>query len=221
MKHLPLLFLPLLLLLSSCNRQSYAISAPASERGIVPGQERKQQQNTEEDRKLIYSANLGLTVAEPDSTLAQIIVLTKDFDGYVNRTGNNSAYIRIPAARLEEAITRISTLGKVTRKNITGEDVTEAYFDMGIRLDNAEKARQRYLELLAKAQNVAETLLVERELERLTETIDLLKGKMNRLDKLEAYSSISVSLERKAKLGPLGYVLKGAYATVRWLFVRN
>lgn len=221
MKYFSLLLLSALLLFTGCNRNLQTISGSVGDRDVLPEAASKRQQDTGEDRKLIYSASLGLTVAEPDSTLARIVALAKEFDGYVNRTGSYGATIRVPAARLDEALNRISALGKVTRKNIVGEDVTEAYFDMGIRLDNAEKARQRYLELLAKAQNVAETLLVERELERLTETIDLLKGKMNRLDQLEAYSSVSVNLERKAKLGPLGYVFKGVFSAVRWLFVRN
>lgn len=218
-------FYPILLsaffLLSACNRQSY--TTPGSVQGIIGDADTRWEtkQATDDDRKLIYSANLDITVAEPDSALNRIINFAKEFDGYVNRTGSYGATIRVPAKQLDEAINRISALGKVTQKNIVGEDVTEAYFDMGIRLDNAEKARKRYLELLAKAQNVAETLLVERELERLTETIDLLKGKMNRLDQLEAYSSISVKLDRKAKLGPLGHVFKGAFSAVRWLFVRN
>lgn len=214
------IFCLLLLLLASCNRQSYAVPSPARTQGVIPEADRDQLPG-QEKRKLIYSANLGLIVTEPDSALSQIIRITDEFDGYVNRTDNNGAFIRVPAARLDEVLSRLSVLGKVDYQNITGEDVTEAYFDMGIRLDNAEKVRKRYLELLAKAQTVEETLLVERELERLTETIDLLKGKMNRLDKLEAYSSISVSLEQKAKLGPLGYVFKGAFSAVRWLFVRN
>jgi hypothetical protein len=221
MKYIYPVLLSAFFLLSACNRQSYM--APGSVQGIMGDADTRWEtkQTTDDDRKLIYSANLDLTVAEPDSALNHIISFAGDLDGYVNRTGSYGATIRVPANRLDEAISRISALGKVTRKNIVGEDVTEAYFDMGIRLDNAEKARQRYLELLAKAENVEETLLVERELERLTETIDLLKGKMNRLDQLEAYSSISVNLDRKAKLGPLGYIAKGAYSVVRWLFVRN
>jgi hypothetical protein len=153
--------------------------------------------------------------------VARIVTLTKAYEGFLTRTSNTGATIRVPAARLDEALTEISALGRVKDKRITGDDVTEAYFDIGIRLDNAEKSRQRYLELLAKAQTVEETLLVERELERLTETIDLLKGKRNRLDQLEAYSVISIDLERKAKLGPLGYVVKGVYGVVKWLFVRG
>ena len=46
--------------------------------------------------------------------------------------------------------------------------------DLEIRLENAEKARNRYLELLDKAETVGEVLSVEKELERLNEKIDLI-----------------------------------------------
>jgi hypothetical protein len=55
----------------------------------------------------------------------------------------------------------------VKDKNIAGEDVTEEYRDLEIRLDSAEKTRQRYLELLNKAERVKEILKIEKELERL------------------------------------------------------
>jgi hypothetical protein len=175
----------------------------------------------QEDRKLIFSANIGLTVAEPDSASNQITALARRAEGFMTRSSTNGVTIRVPADQLEAIITQIQTLGKTRYKQLTGEDVTDAYRDYGIRLDNAEKSRQQYLKLLAKAVNVEETLLVERELERLNETIDLLKGKMNRLDQLEAYATITVDLQHKAKLGPLGFVVKGLYSGVKWLFVRK
>jgi hypothetical protein len=173
----------------------------------------------QEDRKRIFSADIGLTVAEPDSASNQITALARKAEGFMTRSSTNGVTIRVPADQLEAIITQIQTLGKTRYKQLTGEDVTDAYRDYGIRLDNAEKSRQRYLQLLAKAVNVEETLLVERELERLNETIDLLKGKMNRLDQLEAYATITVDLQRKAKLGPLGFVVKGVFSGVKWLFV--
>ena len=106
-------------------------------------------------------------------------------------------------------------------KNIVGQDVTEEYTDYKIRLENAEKARKRYLELLAKAEDVEATLKVEKELERLNETIDLLKGKMKRINHLSEYSTITVNLKEKKKPGLLGYIGIAIYHSVKWLFVRN
>ncbi|MFK8163367.1 MAG: DUF4349 domain-containing protein [Lewinella sp.] len=223
----PLLFLLCVQLLSGCtaSRNATLPDAYADDAYAVdydsPAQARPTTYPLKVDRKRIYSANIGLTVAEPDSTSSQITNLAQELKGFMTRSSTNGVTIRVPADQLEVAITRIQALGKTRYKQLTGEDVTEAYRDYGIRLDNAEKSRQRYLELLAKAVNVEETLLVERELERLNETIDLLKGKMNRLDQLEAYATITVDLQRKAKLGPLGVVFKGLYSGVKWLFVRK
>lgn len=215
-----LLLFPLAFLLAACS-PAYLTKAPGLADYDYANEASERAPNITEGRKLIYSAALDLEVAEPDSAVARIVAMTAAYAGFLTRTSTTGATIRVPAARLDAALAEISTLGRVKDKRITGDDVTEAYFDMGIRLDNAEKSRQRYLELLARAQTVEETLLVERELERLTETIDLLKGKRNRLDQLEAYSVINIELVRKAKLGPLGYVVKGAFGVVKWLFVRN
>ena len=86
---------------------------------------------------------------------------------------------------------------------------------------NALKTRDRYLELLEQGKTVAEILLVEKELERLNATLELLKAEVNTIDKDVAYSTLSVNLTERNKLGPLGYVAKGLYSGVRWLFVRG
>lgn len=220
------LFLPVLcwlILLSGCtpSRSVGPLADAYVEVSDGPAYARPNSPALQEDRKRIFSANLGLTVAEPDSATAQILAIAETAGGFMSESSTTRTTIRVPAPQMEEVMTRLQGLGKTRYKNLRGEDVTEAYRDFGIRLDNAEKSRQRYLELLAKAVSVEETLLVERELERLTETIDLLKGKMNRLDQLEAYATISVDLQQKAKLGPLGYVFKGLYSGVKWLFVRK
>jgi len=101
-----------------------------------------------------------------------------------------------------------------------GEDVTEEYRDLEIRLDSAEKTRKRYLELLNKAEKVDEILKIERELERLNGEIDLLKGKINRLTHLAQYATITVQTSNGVKKGVLGYAFYGVYSGVKWLFVR-
>jgi hypothetical protein len=88
-------------------------------------------------------------------------------------------------------------------------------------LDNSEKARTRYLALLAKAEDVQAALLVEKELERLNGTIELMKGKMNRMEHLVDYSTITIYISEKKKPGVIGYIGIGIFKAVKWLFVRN
>lgn len=174
-----------------------------------------------DERKIIYSADITLSVIEPDTTNNYIQKIAQKYEGYISELGTHQTIIRVERDYLNDAMQEIEQLGKVKSKSISGKDVTEDYFDHQIRLQNAREARERYLELLEEAEDVETTLKVEKELERLNETIDLLKGKMNKIDHLSTYSTITVHLREKKKPGPLGYVFIGVYHTVKWLFVRN
>ncbi|MEM6261245.1 MAG: DUF4349 domain-containing protein [Bacteroidota bacterium] len=173
------------------------------------------------ERKVIYSAALTLTVKDPDSAVVQLTALAQQYNGYVNQSNRERVIIRVKSEFLEPAMEQVAAMGKVEARNVSGMDVTEEFLDFQIRLDNAKKARERYLELLAKAENVGSALLVEKELERLNGTIDRLTGKINRLNHLEAFSTLTVTLKEKTKPGLLGYIGIGLYHSVKWLFVRN
>ena len=174
-----------------------------------------------QDAKIIYSANLRLTVKSVDNTVDSIKAIAKQYKGYVSEAGSYKSVIRVESQYLHDAVKALSELGKIDHKQIQGKDITDQYRDYKIRLDNAEKARLRYLELLEKAENVEAALKVEKELERLNGTIDLLKGKMNRLNHLTQYSTITIRLNEQVKPGILGYIGIGVYRSVKWLFVRN
>lgn len=179
------------------------------------------EQNKSKETKIIYSAYLSLSVDKPDTANTRIEEFAKKHKGYVTSLGNTRTVIRIPSKNLDAAIKDVSTLGKVLSKSKNGEDVTKKYRDYKIRLDNAEKSRKRYLELLNKAQNVKEAILVEKELERLNGTIDMLKGNLNNIDHLDKYSTLTVNIQECKKPGIIGYIGIGLYYGVRWLFVRN
>lgn len=172
-------------------------------------------------RKIIYQANLKLTAEVPETVNENIEAIAKNHEGYVQELGTYNATIRVKSDKLNQALDEIETLGKVSDKNISGTDQTEQYLDLQIRLENAEKARDRYLELLKQAENVEAALLVEKELERLNGMIDLYKGKLNRIGHLAEFSTIHIKLQEKVKPGLLGYVGIGAYSAVKWLFVRS
>lgn len=174
-----------------------------------------------DDRKVIYDANIKLKVKDVDTVNNQLGIIAKRYEGYVQSTSSTYSVIRVKATLLDKAMGDISELGKVESKGLSTEDVTDNYADYSIRLENLEKTRKRYLELLDKAENVEEILKVEKELERVNQEIDVLKGRLNRYDHLLAFSTIRVGLQEKVKPGILGYVFKGLYHGVKWLFVRG
>lgn len=173
------------------------------------------------ERKLLYSAWLTLEIAQPDSARQALLRIAERYAGYLSTSSSRQTVIRVRSHQLQAALRDIEELGKVVARELRGEDVTAVYRDERIRLDNAQRARQRYLDLLQRAQTVEEALGVERELERLTETIDLLQSRLNQLDHLEEYSTITVHLREKPKPGLLGYVGLGLYRAIKWLFIRN
>lgn len=172
-------------------------------------------------RKIVYDASMRLDVKNVDSALVAAREIAKKYEGYTQSIETSSTTIRIKNTRLNEAMYDLSKLGKIKWKNIKGDDVTDTYTDYQIRLDNAEKARTRYLELLNKATTVDEILKIEKELERLNENIDLIKGKMKRIDHLASFSTVTVYFQEKTKPGILGYPIIGLYKGIKWLFVRN
>ena len=235
MKNLKILILAVLLsgIISSCathqrspaygarygvgNGQTYYDGTP----GLVASRSGGFFANGSTERKVLLSARLYLRVENPDTASLSIEKIAKKYKGYVNEIGTYRTIIRVKSDRLNDAIDDISILGKLQSKKLAGQDVTDSYLDYKIRLENAEKARGRYLELLAKAENVKAALKVEKELERLNGTIDLLKGKMSRINHLAELSTITVYITKRKKPGLLGYIGLGLYHSVKWLFVRN
>lgn len=216
-KTLPLLSI---LFLFSCGTRKY--DAIAYEMAPAQADQKAREQTLPDDsRKIIFNAHLYMAVENPDSVSHKIEQLAEKYNGYASEVGTARTVIRVESSQLEAAVNAITQLGKVQNQSLQGRDVTNEYLDYQIRLDNALKARERYLELLSKAENVEAALQVERELERLNETIDLLKGRMNRIEHLSAFATITVELKEKKKPGILGYIGLGLYHSVKWLFVRN
>jgi hypothetical protein len=171
--------------------------------------------------KIIYNAYINLTVKQIDSTNLQLKKIATDNKGYEVELGSSKTVIKVEHQLLNNAIQSISLLGKVDYKNIVGQDVTEQYLDLKMRLENAVKSRERYLQLLNQAENVQTALSVEKELERITLTIEQLEGKIKNIDRNTHYATITINLKQKKKLGPLGFIFKGVYLGVKWLFVRG
>jgi Domain of unknown function (DUF4349) len=213
---------------SSDEIESEELSSDIQLAGMVPSNSQDKYQNSVDERgtlpvvkKVIFNGYMTLLVKNIDSTSSQLEAIAKKYEGYASEIGTYKTTIRVKSTLVKEAMNDIADLGYLQNRQLSGNDVTNEYLDFQIRLDNAEKARVRYLELLEKAENVEAALKVERELERLNGTIDMLKGNMNRINHLSDFTTITVHINEKKKPGILGYIGIGIYRSVKWLFVRN
>ncbi len=206
------------LLMTACSGSQRAQSTAYSNARMLDG---GKPQYAGGERVVQYTATLELKVKEADSANVQLRSIAEKHQGYVVSLGDRRSVIRVKQPELVAAVDEVSGLGKLQYKTFKGEDVTEQYVDLTARLDNARRARERYLQLLQQAENVQAALAVEKELERVNGEIEAFEGKLNKLTHLADMATITVELQEREKLGPLGYVFVGLWKGVRWLFVRG
>jgi hypothetical protein len=144
-------------------------------------------------RMLIYSAQLAMAVADVEASVQATQRLADEVGGYMLTMSANAITIRVPAKQFFPVLERLKALGQTLSKNVNAQDVTDEYVDLQLRLKNAEALRDRFVAILEKAANVKDTLEIERELNRVREEIERIKGRIAQLDKLIAYSTIEVA----------------------------
>lgn len=127
--------------------------------------------------------------------------------------------LRVPAPRLEEAMDRLSTLGRATRRTVRRDDVTEQTVDLDARLQTLRGVRDRLRGYASQAAAVGDLVAVERELARVQGEIDQLEARQRALGARVELAEVQVYAERPRVLGPLGWLLNAAVAGIGKLFV--
>lgn len=130
----------------------------------------------------------------------------------VDANGLKHAILRfkIPAAGLQDALAQIEKLGVVKTKSVTGHETAPDYSDADARLKIYKQQESRYMEILARATDVNETIRLENELAVVRTNIELLQGRLDVLRNAIVYSDVSVELnqsEAAAVVPPTGGTL--------------
>lgn len=167
--------------------------------------------------KLIKTAELTCEVDDVGEGFEKVFTVAKAERAIVAGTTRDvaeqgysygSVTIKVRPSRYDETMRALRKVGRLLEEKSTTEDVTQEYTDLQARLDNAEAARARYLEILAtRAGTVQDILEVEREIERVTENVERLKGQIRYLDSRIGLSTITVYLEEPHAAVPTVYNL--------------
>jgi hypothetical protein len=171
-------------------------SADASPTPMVDASSEAPRLTVLEPRKVIYTGQFNVVVAEVDASTKAVKALADKLGGYTLRMTINSIAIRVPSEKFDAAVEEIGRLGTVIDKEITAQDVTEKVLDLQLRLKNAKVAQAKLLSLLDKAQAVADTLEIEKEVLRLTTEIEQLEGQINKISHEVAYATLTITFTR-------------------------
>jgi hypothetical protein len=191
------------------------------------------------ERLIIQNADLTIVVKDPVDGLSQLTSYALQSGGFVvasnvYKTQTESGLqvpeatvtIRVPAEKLQDALDFIHALTEdpakdVLSENISGQDVTKEYTDLGSRLRNLEDAAEQLRAIMQGSNDTEAVLQVYRELSSVTEQIEVIKGQMQYYEEAAAMSAISVRLRAQETVQPIvvaGWEPQGvARDALRWL----
>ncbi len=180
-------------------------------------------------RMVIKTASLSVRVKDVAGANTRAIQLAEAGGGYVQSSsqyaeGGDRAdlSIRVPPEGFLPLIRSLEALGKVDAKSISGEDVTEEYYDLDARLENLTEVRGRLFDLLDRAAKVSDAIEVEQELERVGGEINQIKGRMKYLQNMTGLATVNLSLytdEKPAAVPFINWAMigNGFVVAARWL----
>ena len=150
------------------------------------------------ERKVIREGMVRVVVDDVEGAASSLIEFLNAIGGYVERDegmgGKRTIYVRVPAHALEDLLSYIRGLGRVTAFRLSVEEVTRQYVDLRARLNASMALERRLLGLLERASTVDEVLKVEQELRRVRAEIESLQSQLKALEKRIAYSLVIVEL---------------------------
>ena len=192
----------------SASAEEAGSGAVTSENGIEEVQET--------DRKLIRNVNLSLQTKEFDTVLDNMSQKIKDLGGYIQDSsvwGSSSDYsssrsasytLRIPSDKLDEFIDVVETLGNVTYKNESVDDVTLRYVDVESHKKALETEQERLLALLEKAENVEDIITIENRLSDVRYELENYESQIRLLDNQIDYSTVYVDISEVSRVTDTG-----------------
>jgi hypothetical protein len=163
-------------------------------------------------RKIIRNGSLDLLVSDVGQSIAKIGSLVTGLGGFVEKStqtnsGGHSASIavRVPSARLDQAITQIKGLATtVDRESTEARDVTREYIDLDARLRNAQAEETQYLQILKRATTIKDTLDVTEKLSDVRGRIEQMQGEMKFLTAQIDMSTLEILLRSEADAAVAG-----------------
>jgi hypothetical protein len=211
------------IMFTGCSGRKTSESAPAepsraditltdkSAPGAVPAQA--------SNRKLIVKLFMEMRVDNVEKSILDAEAMAATVGGYTSESYQNELSgqltIMIPAGNVDTFATSLRNLGKIINSNRKTEDVTDNYFDTQIRIKNLEAEVGTMRSLLQKpGWKVSEILEIEREIRRLTDELEGLKGFITNLDRQITYSEVRISFNKSeiaidsSNQDSLGYKLK-------------
>jgi len=168
------------------------------------------------ERMVIRRAELRVVVEDTRQAISRVEAIAVEKGGYLQqskvwKSGEDleaRLVIMVPAEKFEETLTALREIAlDILSESVSGQDVTEEYVDLSARLRNlvaTEKELRELLRVVRERSGKAEDILaVYNELSRIRGEIERVKGRMQYLEQMSAFSTITVSITPSVLAKPI------------------
>jgi len=159
---------------------------------------------------VIRTGQAFIEVEKVDPAILRIRQLAAQVGGYITNSSVSGGRdqirqatleVKIPAPRYDEAVSSLSTIGKLETVNTQAQDVGEEYVDVTARVTNARRLEERLISLLSnRTGKLDEVLRVERELARVREEIERYEGRLRYLGARVATSTLTITVHEPSPI---------------------
>lgn len=153
-------------------------------------------------RHIVYIATMHVSVFNLADAMEAAEALPEKYGGYIASMTEGSFVLRIPSKNLRKLMSEVGEMGVVEHRSLQAQDVTDEYYDIEARITALEKTHAQLLDLLGKARTVQEALEVRRSLDQIAMELEVLKGRMRKLENLISYSTLTLGLVERGPFTP-------------------
>ena len=162
-------------------------------------------------RHVERSTRLELTTTDVQKTADGIVRATQAAGGYVQlsqvRTGEQNGgatfVLRVPTAKLDDALASLSKLGHVRAMEQSANDITGAYDGAQARLADARAERRGLLRALGKATTTQEIASLKARIADNRRELNRLQSEFNTVRRRANYATIQVEVTGRARKQPV------------------
>ena len=173
------------------------------------------------NRKLVRSVSLDIKLSDSDQlakVMTNTVVLAGKYNGYISNQSQESGYhsgasmtARVPKDKADAFLSELKSWDSVKISNYSDdlEDVTMQYTDTDSRLQSAKAAKERYMNMLEKAETVADVLQIQERLDEIIADEESYQCQLTAMDSQIEYATIQIDYDcilNKAKQGAVSKI---------------
>jgi hypothetical protein len=153
------------------------------------------------EQKIIKTGDIRFETNYLEETYSKMTTAVKKHNAIIQNDTEGKDYgsvfrkiiVRVPSKNFDAFLSDISKgVAYFDNKEISSQDVTEEYIDIDARLKAKKVLESRYLELLKKANKVAEMLEIEKQLSAIREEIEAKEGQLRYMQSQISMSTITI-----------------------------